>query len=351
MECSPFLRGFLPGIIIGIFSSILLLSLWRSPSLSRANLSTSSYPPSQFQMEVGEDDGEAVTQGSALGNCTGFAGPVKIESSYLLLVLVYSDAALVDLRNSIRETWLKERSERYLGRFMVAAGRLTDEAFNELACENKMYGDLVILPGVNESKSYGPDSETLVEGYLWAMENVKFSYIFKCNDGTFAIVNSLVKYLEPRGEDSTDFLWGFFSGGIQASREEEENWFLCSHYLPHPEGGGYVISRSLVEMLAIMSTDLFHYNDDGRALGVWITPFEGIQMKHDVRFNTGFYSRGCNNAYIVTAKETPESMHQKYDIFSKKGVICSEEFQSRLSYVFNFTAPANKCCVRKEGIP
>ena len=281
------------------------------------------------------------------------------NSSYLLLVLIYSSPRATELRNSIRETWLSRhrQQDRYAAKFVIGARDLKPRDVRQLACENKQFGDLLLLPDV-----YGPikaqewsSSDKLLQSFRWAMNEVNFSYILKCTDSTFAILETILDELEQvERNDKSDLLWAFFAGGVQAVKEgrlSENNWFLCSHYLPFPQGGGYIISWGLVSLIQTLDNDLQHYTHDDIALGVWLSPFKGINKRHDVRFDTGYYSRGCNNAYIITHRETPTSMMLKYSTLKETGSICKEEFLSRLSYMYNWTVPANRCCVRKTGIP
>ena len=261
------------------------------------------------------------------------------------------------MRDAIRETWLKDahRQGRYVARFVVGVANMKHGDRSLLACENMEHGDMIFLPNIEEpvsSHSFS-SSEKLLHSFIWAQGNANFEYVFKCTDTTFAILSKILDELETR-DQTNDYLWGFFAGGIRASdkgRMGESNWYLCTHYLPYPEGGGFVISKGLVSLLATLGGDLEHYLHDDIALGVWLSPFSGIERRHDVRFNTGPYSRGCSNEYIVTHRETLSSLHTKSLTLIENGLLCGEEFSSRPSYHFNWTVPSNRCCVRETGVP
>ena len=376
LNCWPFLSGFLPGILIGIFSSFLLFALWRNPylahqeerELQHVSIHLGMLPkfelPRALQrtrnIEQRRKERRAIYKEHENESCnTSYwlnTQPVN-QGPYLLLVLVHSTPRATDLRNTIRTTWVSDNNQQqqYLARFVIGTAGLKPKDVQLLACENKEHGDLILLPEITDPVKTieWSSSEKLLESFLWAIDHVDFSYIFKCSDATFAILPTLTEELETR-DPADDYLWGFFAGGVQATKDGrigEKDWFLCSHYLPYPHGGGYVISHGLVSMLSVLSEDLQHYTHDDIALGVWLSPFENIEKKHDVRFNTGLYSRGCNNVYIVTHKETPQSMFKKFTVFKHNGFVCEKEFLSRLSYVYNWTSPANRCCVRKPGIP
>lgn len=380
MEYSPFLRGFLPGILIGLFSSVLIFSLWRSSILVELPIQRGfhGYPDAAAgagvnvaaDMDAGERhkkkerrSNRDVDGSSRQDQCNSTfylkTQPIP-RRNYLLLLLIDSSPRATAQRNTLRATWLNDynKEEKFAFKFVVGTANLRRGDMQKLACENQQYGDLLLLADVEDpvkAPEWSP-SEKVLGAFLWALDNVEFDYIFKTNDGTSAVLNPIIKELEVREQDSpkTDLLWGFFAGGVQATKEGrfgEKNWFLCTHYLPFPQGGGYVISHGLISMLGELNEDLQHYSHDDIAIGVWLSPFNGIEKKHDVRFNTGYSSRGCNNAYFVISRETPKTMFQRYSYFKKTGLMCEEEYLSRLSYVFNWTASPNRCCIREPGIP
>lgn len=350
---SPFLRGFVPGILIGLFTSVLLLSLWRTP------LAISKGGSLQLVDVLQRGAASPTTNQTAFpaasnGYCgTQHLSNKPIAGSHLLLVLVHSNPSGHELRQAVRSTWLRDPSpEECASRFVIGTKNLDAATLERLACENKAHDDLLLLPEVEDGREW-PGSEKLLASYVWAVKNARFQYLFKCNDATFAVLGNIVKFLLSH-QLSQSLIWGFFAGGVQAAKEgrlAEKEWYLCTHYLPYPQGGGYVVSRDLVELLSVMAEDLEHYNHDDVAVGVWLSPFDGIERRHDVHFNTGYYSRGCSNAYVVTHRETPESMREKSTTLQNTGLLCEEEFQLRLSYIYNWTAPADRCCLRKPGIP
>lgn len=373
-RCSPFVRGFLPGILIGLLSSVLLFNtLWKEPmTIIEKHISLFSMPKLTLDpVQLSDHQREFAPLARKLraskdeDDCNPsiyLRSQYLEQSSYLLVVHVHSTPKASEMRNAIRSSWLSKEKmqQKYLGRFVIGIKEISAKDANALACENKQYGDLLLLQDVLESASVSQEwssSSKLLESFRWTMDNVKFSYILKCTDSTFAVIDTIVKELEVREEknnETGDFLWGFFEGGLQATkggRLIEKNWFLCSHFLPFPQGGGYVISNSLVSLLLSLEGTLQHFEHDDIGLGVWISPFNKIEKRHDVRFNSGCYSRGCQNVYIITHMETVSSMVQKFTLFEETGYLCEKEFVSRLSYVYNWTAPANRCCVRTPNIP
>ena len=349
--CSPFLRGFLPGVIVGLLTSLLFFSLWRHPPVTgtekRDGMTVTAHREAQGFTERFMPEADRVRELVEASNTV-------IPGGFAVLVLIHSSAAQRSLRDAVRKTWLYRRSRRgaYVARFVLGTRALDEDTIARLAEENEQHRDVIVLPQVEEELDVEwPSSEKLVHAFSWAVSHVDFRAIFKCNTATFALLDNIVDKLQNR------HIWGYFAGGVRAVRHSEtavlveEDWTLCSHYLPYPQGGGYVISRDLVELVVEMGPDLKHYRHDDIAMGVWLSPFRDIVKQHSVLFNTGYYSRGCMNSYLVTHRETVDSMHTKYTSLKRKGVLCETETQTRLSYQYNWTAPASHCCIRKIGIP
>jgi galactosylxylosylprotein 3-beta-galactosyltransferase len=351
---SPFLRGFLPGIVVGVFTSVLVLSLWR-------------YNPMDVRLMVRGPDARATerfldaqSQSNNVKNKKFWkmanATAVRIPGAYDILVLVHSSAGQRPLRDALRETWLRQRPRpnAYVARFVVGTRGLDAEYLASLVAEYDEHRDLLVLPEVEEEvTAEWPSSWKLLQSFSWAVSHVNFTSIFKCNAATFAILDKILDALEQQ----KSHVLGYFAGGVKAVRHSEtsvlveEDWTLCSHYLPFPQGGGYVISRDLVQLVVDMGPDLKHYRHDDIALGVWLSPFKGVVKQHNVWFNSGYYSRGCMNGYLVSHPETAESIRARFTRLQSKGMLCESEYHSRPSYRYNWTVPADECCVRKVGIP
>ena len=97
------------------------------------------------------------------------------------------------------------------------------------------------------------------------------------------------------------------------------------------------------------SDGLTLYNSEDVSVGVWLSPYD-TERRHDVRFNTEFVSRGCRNQYIVSHKQSAEDMFAKHRTLEHKGVQCEKEYQTRASYVYNWTTDPTKCCERRNNV-
>ena len=384
---TSFLRGFLPGVLIGVFTSVLLFSIWQTHPTASVQVDLVIFPvrreplttvASNWSSEVTEvtregpspkvtlaslpsTDAVASSDSDIEGGCEGwrdFLSSHSPESPVLLLLLIHSTADEVSMREAVRETWLASAkanlaSDRVSAKFVVGTRDLPTSALARLACENKQHGDLLLLPLVSDGRPDSPSSEKVLAAFVWAEANVEFSFLLKCNSASFVVVEHIVSSLQHRRANES-LLWGFFTGSEHVEREGnngEPNWYLCATFLPYPQGGGYVISQDLVQILAQASQDLEQFNRGDIALGVWLAPISGINRLHDVQFNSGFYSRGCNNAYVVSHRETERTMREKSEQLGRTATLCKEEVQNRLSYIYNWNGPVSKCCVRQSGVP
>lgn len=89
------------------------------------------------------------------------------------------------------------------------------------------------------------------------------------------------------------------------------------------------------------------YLSEDVSVGVWLSPLN-ITRRHDVRFDTEYLSRGCNNSYLVTHKQTPENMKELYSNIVNTGKLCENEKKTRKFYDYNWKVLPSKCCVPEE---
>ena len=355
MSGGSVLRGVVSGLVVGWCTSMLLIRLF--------GIGPESFNIVRSPVAMMDDHGSSATSASCLlANPEKSLAPVLPPSgaSYLLLVLVYSAPSEVDLRDAVRKTWLSdlnlhthtgspETETEAAVRFVVAARDLDESGLSALACENQQHGDLVLLRGVPSTAPLTSSWE-LLEGYLWALDNVRFSYVLKCASTSFARLDKILGALAGKQQS---LIWGFFAGAVPANRggDGEPEWNLCDKYLPYPCGRGHVLSRDLLELLQVMSPHLQHYRHDDIALGAWLAPFDQVERRHNVSFNTEEYSRGCSESYLVTHGSDPESMHTLMQRVRESGKLCQKEVQERLSYEYDWKADPNGCCKRVKGIP
>lgn len=83
-------------------------------------------------------------------------------------------------------------------------------------------------------------------------------------------------------------------------------------------------------------------------MGVWTSSLNGINRVHDVRFDTEWKSRGCDETMLVRHKQTPSDMFLMYKtlVHSRGARLCKTEDHKRRTYLYNWNVLPSKCCNR-----
>ncbi|CAI8051016.1 Beta-1,3-galactosyltransferase 6 [Geodia barretti] len=279
-------------------------------------------------------------------------GVLKDSQHYLLVALVLSgpDSKSRERRDTIRETWKTysnpTEEPAILVLFVMGTFELSAPQLESVTHENQQHHDLVLLPNLKES--YYNLTLKVLQAFVWADQNLRFSYLLKCDDDSFVMLHQIADELSER-TSTQSYYWGFFDGRAtpkKGGKYIEKEWFLCDRYLPYALGGGYVVSADLVHKVALMSDGVRLYNNEDTSLGVWLSPFRA-ERRHDSRFDTEFKSRGCRNNYLVTHKQSPGEMRTKHELLQSKGMICEQETAVRKAYEYNWLVEPSKCCQRK----
>ncbi|XP_077998369.1 beta-1,3-galactosyltransferase 6-like [Glandiceps talaboti] len=266
-----------------------------------------------------------------------------------LIVMIMTGPKNVDRRNAIRQTWLLNYPTDVTHRFVIGTAGLDDIEIQTLETENSRYNDLLLLQELEDS--YKALTRKLLLMYIWLEEKMDFTFVLKADDDTFARINIIVEEL--RSMYPERLCWGFFDGRAKAKKTTkwaEPDWKLCDYYLPYALGGGYVISRDLIQFIAQNSNYLKLYRNEDVSLGAWLAPIE-VNRIHDTRFDTEYKSRGCNNIYIVTHKQSVDMMLEKQKQLNSYNRLCAQEVQTRKSYNYDWNKPPSQCCVRELGLP
>ena len=286
-----------------------------------------------------------------VNDCTPSTKPPR--QRHYLVVIVLSGVDQQKRRDSLRVSWmsmahsLRQQSVKFV--FSVGTLGLSEQDNESLRRENDRHHDMLLISDLKES--YYNLTRKLLYSLVWADSNLEYSYLMKCDDDTFVWLEPLVKELEQR-DPNKSLYWGFFDGRATAKKKGkwvEQDWYLCDKYLPYALGGGYVISSDLVHRVAVNADGLQLYNAEDVSMGVWLSSFTA-ERSHDVRFNTEFVSRGCNNRYLVSHKQTIEDIAQKHENLQLYNRQCKSEYQVRLSYVYDWSVPPSKCCERRRGV-
>ncbi|XP_046668252.1 beta-1,3-galactosyltransferase 6-like [Homalodisca vitripennis] len=279
------------------------------------------------------------------------AKDIKLFSAidYFLLVIIISGADNVIQRTAIRETWglLNKDYADVQYFFIIGSHGMSDEKISKLKKEQIKYNDLFLLSVTDNYKTL---TIKLLHSFVWFDTEFNFKYILKCDDDSFVLIPKVVNELQNNLAQYEHLYWGYFDGRAhvkQMGKWKETNWFLCDHYLPYALGGGYVLSRSLVHYIRQNQHLLGTYLSEDVSVGTWLSPLN-ITRFHDVRFDTEYLSRGCNNSFIVTHKQSPKQMKAFYSMFIQTGKLCTKETKTRKSYKYNWNVLPTKCCLPED---
>lgn len=222
------------------------------------------------------------------------------QDVYTLLVIVPSSPKGFDKRHLIRETWSKKyvNSTLVAVRFVVGLLNLSDEVKSDLIAENNKFQDLVILEDLLDS--YKNLTRKTLYSFIWAAYNMKFLYLFKCDDDTYPHLGRMLYELHSRGSIHRLY-WGFFLQNAPVRRTgkwRDREWSLGKHYVKFAIGGGYIISSDLIDLLVNNALYLQLFTNEDVAVGLWLASFD-IERRHDVRFCRFFHSQACTKDSVI----------------------------------------------------
>lgn len=270
--------------------------------------------------------------------------PTKHPTPVKLAILVLSAAGNTERRAVLRTTWLSNSpTESYRHWFVIGTSDMEIATVNLLDEEQRQYGDLLLLPTVSDKYQFL--TEKLLASFAWLSAH-QFTHVLKCDDDSYVRVLLLMQLLSDWPRER--LYAGFFDGHARPfskGRWQDTDWDLCDRYLPYALGGGYILSRDLLHHLAENRDVLRRFACEDVSVGAWLAPLK-IHRRHEPRFDTEFRSRGCNNQYIITHKQTPNEMLIKHRNLESLGRLCEKELRTRFSYIYDWSQPPSKCCKR-----
>lgn len=219
--------------------------------------------------------------------------------------------------------------------------------------EHRVYNDMLELDDLQDS--YANLTTKVVRSMSHVDAIYDFKYLMKLDDDTYVKLDlfseDLLSYYEKlhrlraNHPKPPELYWGYFKGAAtiqQRGQWKESNYKLCDRYLPYALGGGYVLSKNLVSYIATYGPTLTDYKSEDMAVGTWLAPFGNIHRRHDVRFDTAWMARKCQDYHLVLHKQTAHQMKQLYD-----GEPCTNDHdqqQRPKEYFYDWNAPPTQCC-------
>ncbi|XP_055636207.1 beta-1,3-galactosyltransferase 6 [Toxorhynchites rutilus septentrionalis] len=331
----------------------------------------------------------------------------ETENSYFLMLLIVSAPGNVERRKAIRETYLNlrprmlnesyqdeviyvptsdERGQLHLestqtqrdlldnyrqwrqkqiknvkvmnfkvkALFAIGVHGLSRAERKAIYEEQRVYSDVLELDDLKDSYS------NLTTKIFQSMNKIDkvydFKYLMKLDDDTYLkldlLSEDLLSYYEKMHKMRSahrkpiELYWGYFKGAStiqQRGQWKESNYKLCDRYLPYALGGGYVLSKNLVTFIATHGASLSNYRSEDMAVGTWLSPFGNIHRRHDVRFDTAWMARKCQEYHIVLHKRTAQEMMDYYQ--GKQCVNTETQVTQRpKEYFYDWTVPPSQCC-------
>ncbi|XP_068628309.1 beta-1,3-galactosyltransferase 6 [Battus philenor] len=265
-------------------------------------------------------------------------------------------------------TWVSKQSRLNIVKlyFVVGTLGLSRAKAEKLRNEQRRTKDILQLHHVEDT--YKNLSFKILNALDWVSKNLKqMEYLIKCDDDSFVridlIVRDLAAYAPSMNAPAiSQFIsvkenlplykglyLGYFNGHAKVylkGKWQEKSWFLCDNYLPYALGGGYVISSSIVNYIARNMDFLSYYNSEDVSMGVWTASLNAINRVHDIRFDTEWKSRGCDENMLVRHKQTPSDMFQMYRtlVESHGEKLCKTEDLKRKTYLYDWNVLPSMCC-------
>ena len=265
-----------------------------------------------------------------------------------LIVLIFTGPKNYDRRDVIRETWGSVVPENVIKYFVIGTKDMQIEEKATLDYENQVNYDLLLLPDLADS--YYALTDKVLESFKWLKNNADYKFILKVDDDTYTRLDIIYQDLQNNLPEERLY-WGFFDGRARVKRGgqwAEKKWILCDRYTVHAKGGGYVLSKDLVEYIVNNEKYLQKFNSEDVSVGTWLGPLD-ISRIHDTRFDTEWESRGCSNKYIITHKQEVKDIKDKHNSLQNSGKLCAKEHKNKLSYEYNWHVPPTECCIRNNS--
>ena len=273
------------------------------------------------------------------------------DRNYLLLIIVDSDPDAVGERMTARNSWIefaKSFEDDVLVRFAIAASNseISAQDLDRLIAENQLHQDMLIF----RHMSALPESEVILFEMIWAEYNIAYSFLMKTRDNFYLHLPKILQEVEQLDRAKSNVYWGYFEGHrspqFDGQKHKEPEWFLCDTYIRFAHSGAYVLSQNLVKRLVSQVLFLHPYVNEDVAMGTWLSPYDDIEWKHDVRFDSEIgNTRGCSSSFLVFqgSRNLDLNIVHQHIAMGEKNLICNVEHVSS-TYWYDFNTLPSHCC-------
>ena len=206
-------------------------------------------------------------------------------NSLFLLILVSTNVGNFDRRHLIRKTWGADFSikSKWKSVFLLGKNDNHDE-MSKVKKESEIYGDMV---QAEYHEHFWNMSYKVAMGFEWSVKYCTFNYLLKSDDdvfvNTFGLMDFLSKYTTPKKK--------FYTGNIMVGSVVLRNGrygvapeeYNETFYKPYCSGGGYILSRDVVEKFLSYFDVLKPLKIDDAYIGI-LANRAGVKVTHNKEF-------------------------------------------------------------------
>ena len=261
-------------------------------TLSPDELSKTHSIESSFQLDALATHAVTTFNDQLHAHRTRLLSTVICPNSLFLLILVSTNVGNFDRRHLIRKTWGAEYSikTKWKTVFLLGKNDKHDE-MGKVRKESEIYGDMV---QADYHEHFWNMSYKVAMGFEWSLKYCTFDYLLKSDDdvfvNTFGLMDFLSKYTTPKKKFYTGNLMAgsvVLRNGRYGVAPEEYNETI---YKPYCSGGGYILSRDVVEKFLSYFDVLKPLKIDDAYIGI-LANRAGVKVTHNKEFR--MYENRC----------------------------------------------------------
>ena len=246
-----------------------------------------------------------------------------------LVIMIFSKPAVSNLRNTCRNTWLKDYrdSTEVVHWFVIGTAGVNEEEKWKLQTESEQYGDILLLE--NHTESYGHQcTNKLLLSFHWVANHSKAQYVMKTDDDCYVRLPLILPQLHKRTmQTKRPFLYGSISWYHKPQTENkwmEKNWNLTKEYLPFPYGSGYILPVLIVKSIVHSNNivPLRKLQNEDVTVGLWVATYniDYIDMKrHNGGMNQFSCPHGLDSTFIYHCWQSSKLLYNLHK--------CSQRFR------------------------
>lgn len=228
-------------------------------------------------------------------------------------------------RTSVRDTWLQGQNERVKWVFLI--GNIDEYEYREKVLEEqRVYGDLLIMNDVEDT--YDMLSKKVVRGLQEIYHRYQFHFLLKTDTDVFLVVPRLLEFLQPYSPNKTYIGW---KRSFQL-QPKEKDYPEHMREITYMLGGGYLLSRDLVEYFALSQHLMSLWYSEDVTIGIHLSNLAVNYVAVPGRlFSTGSGTAcGCTSSLIINHKCAISDIYYMYYSYNHSNNMC--EYLSNSTY-------------------